>query len=87
MVDLGNRTLRAVRLIHADGDELRQVAFPARRHRAATAGIKGLIRLWDPVLRPGARHPDRPSRQINGLAFSPDGTILGSVAHDGSVRL
>jgi eukaryotic-like serine/threonine-protein kinase len=77
----------AIRLIHGDGDELRQLAFTPDGDALAAAGKNGVIRLWDPatgqeLLTLAAHHA-----QINGLAFSPDGMTLGSVAHDGSVRL
>ena len=76
-----------IRLIHSDGDELRQVAFTPDGTALATAGIKGLIRLWDPATGQELASLAAHRAQINGLAFSPDGSILGSVAHDGSVRL
>ncbi len=42
-------TLTPLRLIHGDGDELRQLAFAPDGTALAAAGIKGTIRLWDPI--------------------------------------
>ena len=75
------------RLIHGDGDQLRQLAFTPDGASLASAGIKGVIRLWDPVTGQELLSLSAHRAQINGLAFSPDGLTLGSVAHDGSVRL
>jgi WD40 repeat protein len=80
-------TSAPLRLIHGDGDELRQVAFAPDGTALAAAGIKGTIRLWDPVTGQELLGLAAHSAQINGLAFSPDGSILASAAHDGSVRL
>jgi eukaryotic-like serine/threonine-protein kinase len=91
--DMGSITLwdleqsTPIRLIHSDGDELRQVAFTPDGTALATAGIKGSIRLWDPATGQELACLKAHRAQINGLTFSPDGSILGSVAHDGSVRL
>lgn len=74
-------------MIHGDGDELRQLAFTPDGSALATAGKKGLIRLWDPATGQELLSVAAHRAQINGLAFSPDGSTLGSVAHDGSVRL
>jgi WD40 repeat protein len=80
-------TSTPLRLIHGDGDELRQVAFARDGTALAAAGIKGTIRLWDPITGQELLGLAALSAQINGLAFSPDGSILASAAHDGSVRL
>jgi WD40 repeat protein len=74
-------------LIHGDGDELRQLAFAPDGAAIASAGKKGVIRLWDPATGQKLLSLAVHRAQINGLAFSPDGSTLGSVAHDGSVRL
>ncbi|MFI5460472.1 MAG: protein kinase [Isosphaerales bacterium] len=76
-----------IRLIHSDGDELRQLTFTPDGAAIAAAGIKGVIRLWDPATGQELLTLAAHRAQINGLAFSPDGSTLGSVAHDGSVRL
>lgn len=76
-----------LRVIHGDGDELRQVAFSPDGTTLAAAGIRGDIRLWDPVTGQELASLAGHRAQVNGLAFSPDGSILGSAAHDGSVRL
>ena len=55
--------------------------------RSPRPAIKGVIRLWDPATGQELLSLAAHRAQINGLAFSPDGSILGSVAHDGSVRL
>jgi eukaryotic-like serine/threonine-protein kinase len=44
-------------------------------------------RLWDPATGQELLSLSAHRAQINGLAFSPDGSTLGSVAHDGSVHL
>jgi WD40 repeat protein len=76
-----------VRLIHSDGDQLRQVAFAPDGTALVSAGLRGVIRVWDPVTgQQLIRFAAKPA-QINGLAFSPDGSILATAAHDGSVRL
>jgi WD40 repeat protein len=76
-----------IRLIHGDGDELRQLAFTPDGTAIASAGKSGVIRLWDPATGQELLTLAAHRAQINGLAFSPDGSTLGSVAHDGSVRL
>jgi len=80
-------TSTPVRMIHGDGDQLRQLAFTPDGAAVASAGIKGVIRLWDPATGQELLSLAAHRAQINGLAFSPDGSTLGSVAHDGSVRL
>jgi WD40 repeat protein len=90
---LGSITVWAVegsaplRMIHGDGDEVRQLAFSPDGTALAAAGIRGLIRLWDPVTGQELLSLPPHRAQVNGLAFSPDGSILASAAHDGSVRL
>jgi WD40 repeat protein len=76
-----------VRLIHGDGDELRQLAYAPDGFAVAAAGISGSIRLWDPVTGQELLRLAGHRAQVNGLAFSPDGSILATCAHDGSVRL
>jgi WD40 repeat protein len=80
-------TATPLRLIHGDGDELRQLAFAPDGTALAAAGIKGTIRLWDPITGQELLGLTAHRAQVNGLAFSPDGSILTSAAHDGSVRL
>jgi WD40 repeat protein/serine/threonine protein kinase len=76
-----------VRVIHTDGDEVRQVAFAPDGTALASAGHRGLIRVWDPVTGQELVGLAGNPAQINGLAFSPDGSIVAAAAHDGSVRL
>jgi hypothetical protein len=38
-----------IRLINSDGDELREVAFASDDTALVLAGLRGMIRLWDPV--------------------------------------
>jgi eukaryotic-like serine/threonine-protein kinase len=80
-------TATPLRLIHGDGDELRQLAFAPDGTALAAAGIKGTIRLWDPITGQELLGLAANRARVNGLAFSPDGSILASAAHDGSVRL
>jgi WD40 repeat protein len=49
--------------------------------------VEFLIRLWDPVTVQELLSLAARRAQVNGLAFSPDGSILSSAAHDGSIRL
>jgi len=77
----------AVRLIHGDGNGLRQLAFTPDGAAVAAAGKNGVIRLWDPVTGQELLSLAAHRAQINGLGFSPDGSTLASVAPDGSVRL
>ena len=76
-----------IRLIHSDGDELRQVAFSPDGNVLASAGHRGVIRIWDPVTGQELLNLSGTSAQINALAFSPDGGTLASAAHDGTVHL
>ena len=62
-------------MIHSDGDELRQLAFTPDGTALAAAGIKGVIRLWDPATGQELLSLAAHRAQINGLAFSPDGSI------------
>ncbi|WP_165234014.1 protein kinase domain-containing protein [Aquisphaera insulae] len=80
-------TSMPLRLIHGDGNELRQVAFTPDGTALAAAGAGGTIRLWDSVTGQEILALPAHRSQVNGLAFSPDGTVLVSAAHDGSVRL
>ena len=86
--DLGPRTVDAHPL---DPQRWRRAppggVHARRRPRSPRPGSRDVIRLWDPAT--GQELVSLPAHraQINGLAFSPDGSILGSVAHDGSVRL
>lgn len=51
------------------------------------SGLMGVIRFWDPATGQELLSLSAHRAQINGLGFSPDGSTLASVAHDGSVRL
>jgi WD40 repeat protein len=79
--------LTPVRLIHGDGNELRQLAFTPDGAAVAAAGKNGVIRFWDPATGQELLSLAAHRAQINGLGFSPDGSTLASVAPDGSVRL
>ena len=63
-----------IRLIHGDGDELRQLVFTPDGAAIASAGKKGMIRLWDPATGQELLTLAAHRAQINGLAFSPDGS-------------
>jgi WD40 repeat protein len=80
-------TSTPLRVIHGDGDELRQLAFTPDGLELAAAGIKGSIRVWDPLTGQERLSLAAHRAQVNGLVFSPEGSILASAAHDGSVRL
>jgi WD40 repeat protein len=80
-------TAKLLRVIHGDGDELRQLAFAPDGTALAAAGIRGMIRLWDPATGQELISLAGHRAQINGLAFSPDGRTLASASHDGAVKL
>ena len=74
-------------MIHADGDDLRRLAFSPDGYTLAVAGSSGMIRLWDSTTGQELLILEGHKRQINGLAFAPDGSTLASCSHDGEVRL
>jgi WD40 repeat protein len=76
-----------IRIAPGDGDELRQLAFTPDGTELAAGGIRGTVRVCDPVTGQELLSLAAHRAQINGLAFSPDGSILATAAHDGSVRL
>jgi len=63
------------------------LAFVPDGAAIAAAGIKGVIRVWDPATGQELLRLPAHRAQINGLAFSPDGSTLGSMAHDGTLHL
>ena len=59
---------------------------PDRKRIAAYESAPGIL-IWDVANRRLAVPPLRPKRWESALAFSPDGTVLASGAHDGSIVL
>ena len=77
-----------IRVIHADRDELRRTwpSRPTARPLPSPAS-SGMIRLWDFTTAQELLILEGHKRQINALAFAPDGRTLASCSHDGVVRL
>ena len=80
-------TWNPIRVIHADGEDLRRLALSPDGHTLAVAGSSGMIHLWDSTTGQELLILEGHKRQINGLAFAPDGSTLASCSHDGEVRL
>jgi WD40 repeat protein len=76
-----------IRVIHADGENLRRLAFSPDGYTLAIAGSSGMIGLWDSTTGQELLILEGHKRQINGLVFAPDGSTLASCSHDGEVRL
>ncbi len=64
-------------MIHADGEDLRRLVFSPDGHTLAVAGSSGMIRLWDSTTGQELLILEGHKRQINGLAFAPDGSDPG----------
>ncbi len=54
---------------------------------SAHPGKSAEVRLWDPATGEPLLTLAGPKGQVNGLAFSTDGSTLASCSHDGAVRL
>ena len=63
------------------------LSFSSDRKRIAAYESSAGILVWDVANRRLRVPPLRPKRWENVLAFSPDGTVLASGAHDGSIVL
>ena len=63
------------------------LSFSSDRKRIAAYESSAGILVWDVANRRLHVPPLRPKRWENVLAFSPDGTVLASGAHDGSIVL
>ena len=66
---------------------LHTVAYTPGGALVATAGMDGLIRLWDPRTGRTAAFLEGNASPVNEVVFGPDGRLLASAAWDGTVRL
>jgi WD40 repeat protein len=63
------------------------LSFSSDRARIAAYESSAGVLVWDVANRRLRVPPLRPKRWENALSFSPDGTVLASGAHDGSIVL
>ena len=75
------------RVINADDDEGRTLAFSPDGRTPASAGVSVPFRLWDPVTGQELLSLGQTPGQFNALAFTPDGRTLASADHGGLVQL
>jgi eukaryotic-like serine/threonine-protein kinase len=78
---------RPVRTIHAHAGRVFDVAFSPDGRRLASAGVDGVIRLWDTATWDELAAPPRHEGGAHGVAFSPDGRRLLSSGNDAIVRI
>src|SRR6202041_3479972 len=53
----------------------------------ATAGVEGIVSLWDARTGPSRHKRTGPRGNIYSVAFAPDGAVVAAASLDGTVRL
>ena len=81
-VDSGEQvaTLRGPAVVNA-------LAYGGDGSRVATAGVDGVVRLWDPETGEQDLELRGHGTSVQAVVLSPDGTRLASVGADGLVRV
>jgi WD40 repeat protein len=74
------------RVIPADLGELNQVAYAGKTNLLAAAGVRG-ITIWHSTTDKELSRPLDSGQTVNGIAFSPNGTLLAAAQNDGAVAL
>jgi WD40 repeat protein len=72
---------------HLDTQEISSLALSTDNHLLATGDFDGLIHIWSVESWQELAVLSNHKMRIQGLAFSPDGSSLLSIAMDGTIRL